>query len=234
MRLANATPYGLAAYVWTNDIRRAHRVAQAIDTGMCWINSQNVRDLRTPFGGVKQSGIGREGGDYAFDFYCDTEIVHVALGSHHIPRLGLAGARRSRMSAAIDELARARPPRAAVRHPPRGLRRARRHRPRRLRALLRRPARPDRQRAHDGRALPARLGGALAPLARAARGRRSPACAPARVPRPRESTTSTRSRRSSSARGCVVRESSRASSGHGPRRCASGTRSASRSSSSTR
>ena len=90
VRLANATQYGLAAYVWTNDIRRAHRVAHAIDTGMCWINSQNVRDLRTPFGGVKASGIGREGGDYAFDFYCETEIVHVALGSHHIPRLGLS------------------------------------------------------------------------------------------------------------------------------------------------
>jgi 5-carboxymethyl-2-hydroxymuconic-semialdehyde dehydrogenase len=89
IRLANATPYGLAAYVWTNDIRRAHRVAHAIDTGMCWINSQNVRDLRTPFGGVKASGIGREGGDYAFDFYCQTEIVHVALGTHHIPRLGI-------------------------------------------------------------------------------------------------------------------------------------------------
>jgi 5-carboxymethyl-2-hydroxymuconic-semialdehyde dehydrogenase len=89
IRLANATPYGLAAYVWTNDIRRAHRVAHAIDTGMCWINSQNVRDLRTPFGGVKSSGIGREGGDYAFEFYCDLEIVHVALGSHHIPRMGL-------------------------------------------------------------------------------------------------------------------------------------------------
>jgi 5-carboxymethyl-2-hydroxymuconic-semialdehyde dehydrogenase len=89
VRLANATPYGLAAYVWTNDLRRAHRVAHALDTGMCWINSQNVRDLRTPFGGVKHSGIGREGGDYAFDFYCETEIVHVALGTHHIPRLGL-------------------------------------------------------------------------------------------------------------------------------------------------
>jgi 5-carboxymethyl-2-hydroxymuconic-semialdehyde dehydrogenase len=89
VRLANATRYGLAAYVWTNDLQRAHRVAHAIDTGMCWINSHNVRDLRTPFGGVKQSGIGREGGDYAFDFYCDTEIVHVALGGTHIPRLGL-------------------------------------------------------------------------------------------------------------------------------------------------
>ena len=89
VRLANATPYGLAAYVWTNDLQRAHRVAQAIDTGMCWVNSHNVRDLRTPFGGVKASGIGREGGDYAFDFYCETEVVHIALGSHHIPRLGL-------------------------------------------------------------------------------------------------------------------------------------------------
>jgi 5-carboxymethyl-2-hydroxymuconic-semialdehyde dehydrogenase len=89
VRLANATQYGLAAYVWTNDIKRAHRVAHAIDTGMCWINSQNVRDLRTPFGGVKNSGIGREGGDYAFEFYCETEIVHVALGTHAIPKLGM-------------------------------------------------------------------------------------------------------------------------------------------------
>jgi 5-carboxymethyl-2-hydroxymuconic-semialdehyde dehydrogenase len=89
VRLANATQYGLAAYVWTSDLARAHRVAHAIETGMCWINSHNVRDLRTPFGGVKRSGIGLEGGDYAFDFYCDTEIVHVALGTGHVPRLGL-------------------------------------------------------------------------------------------------------------------------------------------------
>jgi 5-carboxymethyl-2-hydroxymuconic-semialdehyde dehydrogenase len=89
IRLANATQYGLAAYVWTDDIQRAHRVAHRIDTGLCWINSQNVRDLRTPFGGVKASGIGREGGDYAFEFYCDLEIVHVALGSYDILRLGL-------------------------------------------------------------------------------------------------------------------------------------------------
>jgi 5-carboxymethyl-2-hydroxymuconic-semialdehyde dehydrogenase len=89
IRLANATQYGLAAYVWTSDIGRAHRVAHAIDTGLCWINSQNVRDLRTPFGGVKQSGVGREGGDYAFEFYCELETVHVALRDHPIPRLGL-------------------------------------------------------------------------------------------------------------------------------------------------
>jgi 5-carboxymethyl-2-hydroxymuconic-semialdehyde dehydrogenase len=91
IRLANATRYGLAAYVWTNDLRRAHRVARRIDTGLCWINSHNVRDLRTPFGGVKASGIGREGGDYAFDFYCDVETVHVALGAHEIPRFGVTG-----------------------------------------------------------------------------------------------------------------------------------------------
>jgi 5-carboxymethyl-2-hydroxymuconic-semialdehyde dehydrogenase len=91
VRLANATRYGLAAYVWTRDLGRAHRVAQAIDTGLCWINSQNVRDLRTPFGGVKDSGIGREGGDYSFEFYCELETIHVALREHPIPRLGLGG-----------------------------------------------------------------------------------------------------------------------------------------------
>jgi 5-carboxymethyl-2-hydroxymuconic-semialdehyde dehydrogenase len=89
VELANATEYGLAAYVWTRDLARAHRVAQAIDTGMCWINSHNVRDLRTPFGGTRRSGIGREGGDYSFEFYCEQETIHVALGEHPIPRFGL-------------------------------------------------------------------------------------------------------------------------------------------------
>jgi 5-carboxymethyl-2-hydroxymuconic-semialdehyde dehydrogenase len=91
VRLANATDYGLAAYVWTQDVSRAHRVAQAIDSGLVWINSQNVRDLRTPFGGMKASGIGREGGHYSFEFYCELQTVHVGLGSHPIPRLGLGG-----------------------------------------------------------------------------------------------------------------------------------------------
>jgi 5-carboxymethyl-2-hydroxymuconic-semialdehyde dehydrogenase len=91
IRLANATAYGLAAYVWTRDGQRGQRVAQAIDSGLCWINSHNVRDLRTPFGGVKGSGIGREGGEYSFEFYCELETIHVALGEHHIPRLGGAG-----------------------------------------------------------------------------------------------------------------------------------------------
>jgi 5-carboxymethyl-2-hydroxymuconic-semialdehyde dehydrogenase len=92
LRLANATPYGLAAYVWTRDITRAHRLAQATDFGMCWINAQNVRDLRTPFGGVKDSGIGREGGAYSFEFYCDLQTIQVALAEHPIPRFGLGGA----------------------------------------------------------------------------------------------------------------------------------------------
>lgn len=88
IELANDVKYGLAAYVWTNDIKRGHRVAQEMEAGMVWINSQNVRDLRTPFGGAKYSGIGREGGYYAFEFYTETQVVHVAIGDHHIPKFG--------------------------------------------------------------------------------------------------------------------------------------------------
>lgn len=88
IELANDVKYGLASYIWTNDIKRAHRVAQKMESGMTWINSQNVRDLRTPFGGSKYSGIGREGGHYAFDFYTETQIIHVAVGDHHIPQFG--------------------------------------------------------------------------------------------------------------------------------------------------
>ncbi|QQZ08405.1 5-carboxymethyl-2-hydroxymuconate semialdehyde dehydrogenase [Heyndrickxia vini] len=88
IRLANDTKYGLAGYVWTNDIKRGHRVAQGVDSGMVWINSQNVRDLRIPFGGSKYSGMGREGGHYAFNFYTETQVIHVALSDHHIPQFG--------------------------------------------------------------------------------------------------------------------------------------------------
>jgi 5-carboxymethyl-2-hydroxymuconic-semialdehyde dehydrogenase len=89
IRIANDVRYGLAAYVWTRDLTRAHRVGQAMQSGMVWINSQNVRDLRIPFGGAKNSGIGREGGHYSFDFYTELSTIHVALGEHAIPRLGL-------------------------------------------------------------------------------------------------------------------------------------------------
>ena len=88
IQLANAVRYGLAAYVWTRDIGRAHRIGQGIDSGMVWLNSQNVRDLRIPFGGVKDSGIGREGGHYAFDFYCELQTIHVTLNDQPIPRFG--------------------------------------------------------------------------------------------------------------------------------------------------
>lgn len=91
IRLANDVRYGLAAYVWTGDIKRAHRIGQGIDSGMVWLNSQNVRDLRTPFGGVKDSGIGREGGHFAFDFYCELQTIYVALNDQPIPRFGIEG-----------------------------------------------------------------------------------------------------------------------------------------------
>ena len=91
VRLANSVRYGLAAYVWSGDGRRGQRVAQAIDAGLVWLNSHNVRDLRTPFGGSKDSGIGREGGTHSFDFFCDHQTIHVALGDHHVPRFGTGG-----------------------------------------------------------------------------------------------------------------------------------------------
>jgi 5-carboxymethyl-2-hydroxymuconic-semialdehyde dehydrogenase len=93
LRIANDVKYGLAAYVWTRDMARGHRIAEAIESGLVWINSQNVRDLRTPFGGSKASGIGREGGHYSFDFYTELTTIHVALGEHRIPRLGTGGNR---------------------------------------------------------------------------------------------------------------------------------------------
>ncbi|MDX9749846.1 MAG: aldehyde dehydrogenase [Flavobacteriales bacterium] len=75
--LANATPYGLAAVVWTRDLGRSHRVARALQAGIVWVNCWMVRDLRTPFGGVKQSGVGREGGVEALRFFTEAKNVCV-------------------------------------------------------------------------------------------------------------------------------------------------------------
>jgi 5-carboxymethyl-2-hydroxymuconic-semialdehyde dehydrogenase len=88
VRIANDIVYGLTAYVWTGDVGRAHRVAQAVDAGMVWVNSENVRHLPTPFGGMKASGIGRDGGDYSFDFYMETKNIAIAFDTHKIPKVG--------------------------------------------------------------------------------------------------------------------------------------------------
>lgn len=89
LAIANGVKYGLAAYIWTQDVTRALRMAHEVEAGMVWVNSQNVRHLPTPFGGVKSSGIGRDGGDYSFDFYMETKNISIALGDHSISRLGI-------------------------------------------------------------------------------------------------------------------------------------------------
>jgi aminomuconate-semialdehyde/2-hydroxymuconate-6-semialdehyde dehydrogenase len=76
---ANSTPYGLAASVWSHDVRRCHRVAQRLESGVIWVNTWLLRDLRTPFGGMKQSGVGREGGLEALRFFTDAKNVCIKL-----------------------------------------------------------------------------------------------------------------------------------------------------------
>ncbi|MEO8887876.1 MAG: 2-hydroxymuconic semialdehyde dehydrogenase [Jatrophihabitantaceae bacterium] len=77
--LANDTDYGLASSVWTSNLSRGHRVAQRMNVGMSWVNTWYLRDLRSPFGGVGLSGIGREGGEHSLDFYTEPTNVCVAL-----------------------------------------------------------------------------------------------------------------------------------------------------------
>ncbi|AZO57187.1 MULTISPECIES: 5-carboxymethyl-2-hydroxymuconate semialdehyde dehydrogenase [unclassified Mesorhizobium] len=88
LALANDTQYGLTGYLWTSDVTRAFRFTDALDAGMIWVNSENVRHLPTPFGGVKNSGIGRDGGDHSFDFYMETKNVAFATSAHAIQKLG--------------------------------------------------------------------------------------------------------------------------------------------------
>ncbi|MGJ8529594.1 5-carboxymethyl-2-hydroxymuconate semialdehyde dehydrogenase [Maritalea sp.] len=88
LSMANDTDYGLTGYIWTNDLTRAMRFSDKLEAGMIWVNSENVRHLPTPFGGVKASGIGRDGGDWSFDFYMEQKHVGFALGQHKIMQLG--------------------------------------------------------------------------------------------------------------------------------------------------
>ncbi len=76
---ANDSHYGLSASIWTNNLKRAHRVASKIEAGIIWVNTWFLRDLRTPFGGMKHSGIGREGGMHSFDFYSELTNITIKL-----------------------------------------------------------------------------------------------------------------------------------------------------------
>ncbi len=91
LAIANDVEYGLTGYVWTNHIGRALRFTDRLEAGMIWVNSENVRHLPTPFGGVKASGIGRDGGDWSFEFYMEQKHIGFAIGEHHIPQLGATG-----------------------------------------------------------------------------------------------------------------------------------------------
>jgi aminomuconate-semialdehyde/2-hydroxymuconate-6-semialdehyde dehydrogenase len=77
--MANGTPYGLAASVWTNSLQRAHRTANRLESGIVWVNTWLNRDLRTPFGGVKQSGVGREGGIEALRFFTEPKNICIQV-----------------------------------------------------------------------------------------------------------------------------------------------------------
>ena len=75
----NDSKYGLAAALWTKDLHRAHSLAHQLEVGIVWVNSWYLRDLRTPFGGVKLSGIGREGGLHSLNFYSELRIICIKL-----------------------------------------------------------------------------------------------------------------------------------------------------------
>jgi aminomuconate-semialdehyde/2-hydroxymuconate-6-semialdehyde dehydrogenase len=77
LMMANSTQYGLSATIWTNDLKKAHRVADNVQAGVVWLNSWLVRDLRTPFGGVKASGVGREGGWEAMRFFTEAKNIYI-------------------------------------------------------------------------------------------------------------------------------------------------------------
>jgi succinate-semialdehyde dehydrogenase / glutarate-semialdehyde dehydrogenase len=88
IRLANDTEYGLAAYFYGRDMARIWRVAEALEYGIIGVNTGAISVEVAPFGGMKSSGIGRDGGDYSFDFYMETKNIAIALDNHKIPKIG--------------------------------------------------------------------------------------------------------------------------------------------------
>ena len=82
IQIANSTEYGLATTIWTNDLKRAHRVADTVHAGIIWINAWLIRDLRTPFGGVKSSGVGREGGWEALRFFTEPKNIFIKISKY--------------------------------------------------------------------------------------------------------------------------------------------------------
>ena len=88
LAIANDVQYGLTGYIWTSDVTRAFRFSEKLQAGMIWVNSENVRHLPAPFGGIKDSGIGRDGGDWSFDFYMETKNISFATTQHAIQKLG--------------------------------------------------------------------------------------------------------------------------------------------------
>ena len=86
---ANDNPYGLSSYVWSENAGRAHRVAAALEAGVCYVNSQSARDPRPPFGGIKASGLGRDGGHWSMQTFTEPKNISISYGQHAIPRWGL-------------------------------------------------------------------------------------------------------------------------------------------------
>jgi acyl-CoA reductase-like NAD-dependent aldehyde dehydrogenase len=89
IEIANDSPYGLAGYVWTSKVERGLRVAQKLRVGAVSINAPMVRDIRVPFGGYKQSGLGRTGGRYSIDFFTEIKTVCLPVNGYRFPRLGV-------------------------------------------------------------------------------------------------------------------------------------------------